>query len=169
MSRRRKNRRKDAWKSSGYKLSDEQATLLGAWSQFIFFPPATSALAYLADNARLIDSFSKSRLDRRTLYAGLMLEWGATDTKFVSSSRKFLDASASRSLQAALSLASQPQWRKAAPRTNAVRLYQEDESSGGCTLSMQETIAMALVSGWFIPKEFAKLTANFYSHLTVIC
>ena len=117
----------------------------------MFFPPSPSGLAFLSSNARLLDASSKNRLDRRTLYAGLLLEWGATDSKFSSSTRKFLPPGSSQALQAALSLATQPLWRKSAPRTNGIRLYQDSGETGGSpakgsTLGMQETIAMALVS-----------------------
>jgi ATPase family AAA domain-containing protein 1 len=148
MNRRRRNRRKGSWSKSAAdddtKLTHDQARLLTAWSQFVFFPPTASALAYLSENARLIDASSKTRLDRRTLYAGLMLEWGATDSKLSSSTRKFLPGPSSQSLQAALSLATQPQWRKSAPRTSGIRLYTEEDGPKGCTLGMQETVAVAL-------------------------
>merc|ERR1712232_231664 len=55
-----------------------------------------------------------------------------------------MDAKTSQALQAALSLASQPQWRQTFPRPNAFKLYEENTDSKGCTLWMQETIAMAL-------------------------
>jgi len=146
MNTRRRNSRKEAWKTMSSKPSQEQTRLLNAWSQFVFFPPTSPALAYLADNARLLDASSKSRLDRRTLYAGLLLEWGATESKLSSNTRKFLPAASSQALQAALSLATQPQWRQSAPRTSGIRLYQDEDNVKGCTLGMQETIAMALVS-----------------------
>ncbi|KAL3917015.1 MAG: hypothetical protein SGILL_004910, partial [Bacillariaceae sp.] len=146
MNKRRRDRRKDmTWKSKDLENCEDQKRLMQAWSQFIFFPPTKSALAYLSNNARFLDASSKSRLDRRTLYAGLMLEWGATDSKVSSTSRKFLPASASQSMQAALSLATQPQWRRSAPRTSGVRLYQDDETTkGATTMAIQETVAMAL-------------------------
>ena len=147
MNKRRKNRRKNTtWKSANSEEnSQDQARLMQAWSQFIYFPPTESALAYLSNNARLLDASSKSRLDRRTLYAGLMLEWGAIDSKVSSTSRKFLPPSSSQALQAALSLATQPQWRRSAPSNSGVRLYQDDETSkGAMTMAMQETMAMAL-------------------------
>jgi hypothetical protein len=148
MNKRRRNRRKnDTWKSStdSEENSQDQVRLMQAWSQFIYFPPTKSALAYLSNNARLLDASSKSRLDRRTLYAALMLEWGATESKVSSTTRKFLPASSSQAMQAALSLATQPQWRKSAPRNSGVRLYQDDETAkGATTMAMQETVAMAL-------------------------
>jgi hypothetical protein len=153
MNNRRRNNRKENqnnnWRSSNTqnsKLSHDQKLLIEAWAPQIYFPPTPSALAYLSDNARLLDSSSKNRLDRRTLYAGLLLEWGCTDSKLVSSTRKFLPSPASQALQAALSMATQPQWRQSAPRTSGIRLYQDEENLKMSTLGMQETVAMALVS-----------------------
>ena len=112
----------------------------------LYFPPTAPGLAYLADNARLLEASSKSRLDRRTLYAGLLMEWGIANSKQSKSARKFLPAATSQALQAALSMATQPSWRQSAPRTSGIRLYSEDENAKALTLGMQETIAMALVS-----------------------
>ena len=156
-SRRANRRNSNSWRRSksltsgeSSKLSNDQKRLLDAWAPHVYFPPSPSALAYLTDHARLLDASSKTRLDRRTLYAGLLIEWGsAKDTKRSTSSRKFLPPAVSQTLQAALSMATQPQWRQSAPRTSGIRLYQEeDHSSTGkpATLAMQETVAMALVS-----------------------
>lgn len=139
---RRKTEKRETLKPQSY----DQARLLRAWNPFVYLPPTPSALSFLSDNARLLDSSSKNRLDRRTLYAGLLLEWGATDSKLSSSTRKFLPAESSQALQAALSLATQPQWRKTTPRTSGIRLYNDDENAKGSTLGMQETITMSLVS-----------------------
>ena len=79
-------------------------------------------------------------------YAGLLLEWGAVDNQQSRSTRKFLPMLSSQALQAALSLATQPQWRKSTPRTSGIRLYNDDENAKGTTLGMQETISCALVS-----------------------
>mmetsp|Transcript_19209 Transcript_19209/g.44592 ORF Transcript_19209/g.44592 Transcript_19209/m.44592 type:complete len:1482 (+) Transcript_19209:146-4591(+) len=148
-NRRKNNRQKKPSSSASMKqtpLSYDNARLQAAWNPFVFFPPSSSALAFLSENARVLDASSKSRLDRRTLYAGLLLEWGATDSKLSSSTRKFLPTSSSQALQAALSLATQPVWRQSAPRTNGIRLYQDNDKNNakGSTLGMQETIAMAL-------------------------
>jgi hypothetical protein len=145
MNSRRRNR-KDAWRSTTNKLSHDQNRHLEAWMPHIYFPPTSTALAYLSENARLLDSSSKNRLDRRTLYAGLLLEWGCTDSKLSSRTRKFFPSSTSQALQAALSMATQPQWRQPAPRTSGIRLFQDEDNSKASTLGMQETIAMALVS-----------------------
>ena len=145
--RKNKNNRRKTEKTETLKpQSYDQARLLRAWDPFVYLPPTPSALSFLSDNARLLDSSSKNRLDRRTLYAGLLLEWGATDSKLSSSTRKFLPAESSQALQAALSLATQPQWRKTTPRTSGIRLYNDDENAKGSTLGMQETITMSLVS-----------------------
>jgi hypothetical protein len=147
IANRRKNNRRKTEKTETLKPpSYDRARLLRAWNPFFYLPPTPSALSFLSDNARLLDSSSKNRLDRRTLYAGLLLEWGATDSKLSSSTRKFLPAESSQALQAALSLATQPQWRQTTPRTSGIRLYSDDENAKGSTLGMQETIAMSLVS-----------------------
>lgn len=150
------------------------------WNSLLIAPPSIPAMEYLHNNAKSIDVVSKLRLDRRTLYAGLMFEWNGniytkssgtttkssssatgtttTKSKVSTSHRKFLDQSISQALQAALSLASQPVWRKSFPRTSGIRLYKHIDtplssseidqsqtvSTRGCTLAMQETIAMAL-------------------------
>jgi hypothetical protein len=170
------SRRKNKWRSSSSqkKLSHDQTRLLQAWMPHVYFPPTPDALAYLDTNARLLDAGSKSRLDRRTLYAALLLEWKSTvaksttgtsstttgtttgtssttgtstSTKSSSGTRKFLPSPTSQALQAALSMATQPQWRLSSPGMNGIRLYAPDqETSGkGTTLGMQETVAMALV------------------------
>lgn len=114
----------------------QEEQLLEAWQDFVYMPiplPETPQM-------RLIEGASKVRLDRRTLYAGLLLEWqkGTSD-------RKYLSMETSQALQAALSLASQPQWRRTLQKPNAIRMF-ANEPERGCTLAMQETIAMALVS-----------------------
>ena len=154
-SNRASGRRKNKWRSSSSssaqkQLSHDQTRLLQAWMPHVYFPPTLDALSYLDTNARLLDAGSKSRLDRRTLYAALMLEWGSTTgsgTKSSSGTRKFLPSPTSQALQAALSMATQPQWRLSSPGMNGIRLYAPDqETSGkGTTLGMQETVAMALV------------------------
>ena len=139
-----------SWRTtSGGKMSKDQKHLLEAWMPHLYFPPTPSGLSYLADNARLLEASSKSRLDRRTLYAGLLLEWGIGNSKQSKSARKFLPVATSQALQAALSMATQPLWRQSAPRTSGIRLYSEDENAKTLTLGMQETIAMALVSFHF--------------------
>ena len=113
----------------------QEVQLLDAWEGFVFAPnlaPLDTA------QTRMLDGASKVRLDRRTLYAGLSSEF-----KKGSRERRFLRASTSQALQAALSLATQPSWRQAIPRPSAIRLY--DDPDRACTLAMQETIAMALV------------------------
>ena len=147
MNSRRGNRRNWRSTSSTSKLSSDQKRLLEAWTPHVYFPPTQSALAYLTEHARMLDASSKIRLDRRTLYAGLLMEWGCVETKLSSGSRKFFPSSVSQTLQAALSMATQPHWRVSSPRTSGIRLYQdEDATSKSPTLSMQETVAMALVS-----------------------
>lgn len=115
--------------------------ILAAWQPNVYLPPPD--WTYLQEHSRTTDGDGKTRLDRRTLYAGLLLEWSATAT--TSSYRKFLDKDVSQALQAALSLATQPAWRKSLQRPSAIRLYGNDVAARGCTMAMQETIALALV------------------------
>jgi hypothetical protein len=113
------------------------ACTLEAWRPHIYMPPPPSnenLEKLLQQQAKTVDAFGKTRLDRRTLYAGLLLEWHNRGDR-----RKFINMEISQQLQAALSLATQPQWRQAAPQSSGISLQQ------GGTLSMQETIAMALV------------------------
>jgi hypothetical protein len=156
---RRKHRNGKDFKSGSNSGSSTQATkttvppeeLLEAWQPHVYLPPTASALQYLTEHARSIDGASKTRLDRRTMYASLLLEWRNSNGS--PSARKFLEQPVSQALQAALSLATQPAWRKSFPRPSGIRLYDHDNNMGGgtehrgcATLAMQETIAMALVS-----------------------
>jgi hypothetical protein len=128
-----------------------------AWWPHIYVPPSKRAVETLVRQARAVHAFEKSRLDRRTLYAGLLLEWqqpaggGGGNAQ---ARRKFLSRTASQTLQAALSLATQPHWRQAAPQSSGITLYKNaaEQTSAATTtttttttLAMQETIAMALV------------------------
>jgi hypothetical protein len=129
-------------------ITTEKLPLQAAWQPFVYLPPSTAALDYLFSTARHLDGMGRQRLDRRTLYGGLLLEWDHHhhDTQSSAVHRKFLEKDVSQQLQAALSLATQPAWRKSFPRPSGIRLYDDsDDSSRGCTLAMQETIAMALV------------------------
>ncbi len=144
----RRGSRRNSWRSSpsASKLSSDQKRLLEGWTPHVYFPPTRSALSYLTEHARMLDASSKNRLDRRTLYAGLLMEWGSIETKSSTSSRKFLPSSVAQTLHAALSMATQPHWRHSSPRTSGIRLYQDEDTSVKTpTLSMQETVAMALV------------------------
>ena len=119
----------------------DQQQLIQAWQSHVYAPPGPAAWADLTSKARTIDGASKVRLDRRTLYCGLLFEWRHASATY----RKFLEMATSQALQAALSLATQPQWRRSVAQPNAIRLY-DQEPDRGCTLAMQESIAMALVS-----------------------
>lgn len=94
---------------------------------YVFLPPNTAQLEFFRDSAKEIDMDSRRRLDRRTLYRGLLLEFlpqqiQSTTTKNNKSdaseksslivNRKYIDDSTSSSLIAAMSLATQPRWRK---------------------------------------------------------
>ena len=147
LANRRRNKNKAAQKDDDYVKQSSQA-ILQAWQPFVYFPPSAPALDYLSEHSRQLESAAKSRLDRRTLYSGLLIEWLPHLTSSSQSGhRKFMEPSTSQALQAALSMACQPQWRKTWPRHNAIRLYDTDANSAkACTLAMQESIATALVS-----------------------
>ena len=168
-----KNRNKRHSKNddnSRSKLDQEQDSkmeqqCLEAWQSYVFFPPPppeTSSNStfwqYLQQHQSSMDTDSKLRLDRRTLYAGLLTEWTmtvSTTNGKRSNRRKFLDTETVQALQAALSLATQPIWRKSLQRPNAIRLYEINQNdnagknaireSSSTTLAMQETIALGLV------------------------
>jgi hypothetical protein len=124
-----------AARSPKKKSLQTSTTLVDAWLPHIYVPPSHENFKkLLQQQARTVDAFGKTRLDRRTLYAGLLLEWHNRGDR-----RKFLNPDVAQQLQAALSLATQPQWRQAAPQSSGITLQQ------GGTLSMQETVAMALV------------------------
>jgi hypothetical protein len=144
-SRRLRNKNKSA--PEGDEIKPSSQAILQAWQPYIFFPPSAAALEYLSAHSRQVESAAKIRLDRRTLYASLLLEWLPHLSSSASTHRKFLDPTISQSLQAALSMACQPQWRKTWARHNAIRLYDSSSADAkACTLAMQETIATALVS-----------------------
>jgi hypothetical protein len=132
------NRRKN--RSKTHKDAEQfQRAMVDAWNPYVFCPP--TSLTVLKDNARKLDGDSKLRLDRRTLYGCLLLEWrGLWMTE-----RRFLQPSTSQALQAALSLATQPFWRKSLAQASALRLYDSQNPDQGATLAMQETVALALV------------------------
>lgn len=147
--------------------------LLSAWQPHVYLPPPPDSTYLNRERARAVDGDGRTRLDRRTLYAGLLLEWSSPSAASSASSgsggsvggahnhhhppttRKFLEKDTSQALQAALSLATQPAWRKSFPRPSGIRLYHSDDDEQphaaaaaavqGCTLAMQESIAMALV------------------------
>lgn len=133
------NRRKDHSRNNYVPATAKLTQVREAWKPHIFVPPSSVALSYLHQHARAIEGASKARLDRRTLYACLILEWTAATAY-----RKFLDSGTSQQLQSALALATQPQWRRSLPSINGIRLY-DQEPFRGCTLAMQETMVMALV------------------------
>lgn len=133
LGRRRKNKRKKTATST-------IPLLVNAWMPHLYLPPAPSVLTHMHDNARQVDAAGKTRLDRRTLYGGLLLEFTSTTT----SSRRYFSKETTQQLQAALSLATQPQWRSAFPQTSGIMLYDPEDEKTGATLSMQETIAMGL-------------------------
>ena len=130
-----------------------------AWKSHILLPPPppstnSSFWQYLQGHLRSIDADGKMRLDRRTLYAGLLTEWTATSSLNMKNSnfRKFIDPDTSQALQAALSLATQPLWRNSLQRPSAIRFYYDrndgdsnQPASSSTTLAIQETVALALV------------------------
>lgn len=104
--------------------------LISAFQSMIFLPPPVPRLPSPDGSMSLrnIDVSSRRRLDRRTLYHGLLAELGGShhhhkDEKGSSSSkkenvvdsmirRKYLDPETARALKGALSLACQPRWRE---------------------------------------------------------
>jgi hypothetical protein len=135
LGRRRKNKRKKTSTST-------IPMVINAWMPHLYLPPTPSVLDHMNDNVRTVDAAGKARLDRRTLYSGLLLEFTSTGT----SSRRYFSKETTQQLQAALSLATQPHWRSAFPQTSGIMLYDPEDEKSGATLSMQETIAMSLVS-----------------------
>jgi hypothetical protein len=115
---------------------------VNSWTPHVYLPPSSSSLSSLHENARQIEAAAKVRLDRGTLYSGLLLELTSATT----SRRKYFSKETTQQLQAALCLATQPQWRSAFPQASGIMLYDPDDDKPGATLSMQETVAMALVS-----------------------
>ncbi|GAX11255.1 hypothetical protein FisN_34Hh023 [Fistulifera solaris] len=131
------NRRKNRTKTN-QEAEQFQRAMVDAWNPYVFCPP--TSLTVLKENARKLDGDSKLRLDRRTLYGCLLLEWRGLWT----TERRFLQPSTSQALQAALSLATQPSWRKSLAQASALRLYDSQNPDQGATLAMQETVALAL-------------------------
>lgn len=101
--------------------------LAQAFLPFVFMPPNDQQLQYIRDTAKDIDMDSRRRLDRRTLYRGLLLELmphqhvsanpnsgsnKKSKTNNLISNRRYLDDNTSHTLTAILSLATQPKWRK---------------------------------------------------------
>jgi len=110
---------------------DFDQALIDAFLPILFLPPPASALECMKKNASTIDIESRRRLDRRTLYQALLLELThagmSSDTSKTRtdvstktggestlpwSTRRYLDAATSRNLRGAVSLASQPRWRR---------------------------------------------------------
>lgn len=144
-----------------------------AWRPHVYFPPLARHhhhWTYLRAHARATDADGKMRLDRRTLYAALLLEWtttaaagrGAATTTSTNTStttttgsgsngngsaRKFLDPAVAQALQAALSLATQPAWRQSLQRPSAIRLYGEataESTSGGPATTAHRECTLAM-------------------------
>mmetsp|Transcript_20621 Transcript_20621/g.44553 ORF Transcript_20621/g.44553 Transcript_20621/m.44553 type:complete len:1773 (+) Transcript_20621:195-5513(+) len=102
--------------------------LVSAFRSMVFLPPPAPRLPSPEGSVSLknIDVSSRRRLDRRTLYHGLLAELGGShhhhhhhgDSKRNDNSinsmirRKYLDSDTSRALKGALSLACQPMWRE---------------------------------------------------------
>jgi len=110
--------------------------LTHAFQSMVYLPPPPQAISAMEDNRAKTDVSSRRRLDRRTLYQGLLLELSAGSTgsststsskrkagdgsggtkgggrASVGRNRRYLDGELRRSLRSALSLASQPRWRR---------------------------------------------------------
>jgi len=120
--------------SSSVKTTIDSATmdnlLISAFQSMVFLPPPLPRLPSSPDGSislRNIDVSSRRRLDRRTLYHGLLAELGGSHHHPSSSSstskkkenvvdsmirRKYLDMETTRALKGALCLACQPRWRE---------------------------------------------------------
>mmetsp|Transcript_17986 Transcript_17986/g.25416 ORF Transcript_17986/g.25416 Transcript_17986/m.25416 type:complete len:1857 (+) Transcript_17986:440-6010(+) len=104
------------------------AELVKAFLPLLYLPPPKTALQNMSEEAFNIDLAGRRRLDRRTLYQSLMLELTQQQNASLSTKnnkndknksslstslkRRYLDPSTGRALRGALSLASQPRWRK---------------------------------------------------------
>lgn len=167
----RRNNNHDSTKSDLMEnTSKMEQQFVEAWQSYIFYPPPlpppvtmsnnSSFWQYLQQHYPAMDTDGKLRLDRRTLYSGILAEFSTSvytvKNNKRSNRRKFLDTETSQALQAAVSLATQPIWRKSLQqRPNAIRLYDirnsENEpknmirDSSSTTLAMQETITLGLV------------------------
>jgi hypothetical protein len=92
--------------------------LVDAFRPMIFLPPPAPRLPSSTGSVSLksVDIASRRRLDRRTLYHGLLAELGgshpAHDKKSQSIRRRYLEGETARELRGALSLACQPKWRE---------------------------------------------------------
>jgi len=172
-------------------IMEQDSILLHAVQNQIYFPPNAATIASILASQKEDEQFAKKHgLDRRTLYRSLLLEFlgennsyttinvtTATTTTTTSSSsssatksttkRKYLDPqTVTRKLTSALSLATQPQWRKFArniSRLSSSNSQRQQYSGSGlklyasalaedttdamkppATSAMQETILMAL-------------------------
>ena len=128
--------------------------LISAFQSMVFLPPPMPRLPSPEGSTSLrnIDVSARRRLDRRTLYHGLLAELGGSnhhqDRGKGSSStsskkdnavdsmirRKYLDAETTRVLKGALSLACQPRWREKlmlGPNHSNVSSKQSTDSSVG--------------------------------------
>eukprot|EP00956_Cyclotella_meneghiniana_P032938 scaffold92217_cov68-Cyclotella_meneghiniana.AAC.9 len=90
--------------------------LITAFRPMVFLPPPLPRLPSPEGSSSLksIDIASRRRLDRRTLYHGLLAELGGSHSEEKSQSirRRYLEGEVSRELRGALSLACQPKWRE---------------------------------------------------------
>lgn len=114
--------------------------LIEAFRPMLFLPPPSPRLPSPEGSASLktIDIASRRRLDRRTLYHGLLAELGGSHSEEKSQSirRRYLEGEVSRELRGALSLACQPKWRERVMvrptetsfrKENATNAIEEDE------------------------------------------
>ncbi len=116
-------------------LNPFDQALIDAFLPLFYPPPSTNISSFMnkciIPNSTNIDISSRRRLDRRTLYQSLLLEWnsgisttnsnssseptGKGNNKLSSSSlskRNFINEQSSHQLKSSISLASQPLWRR---------------------------------------------------------
>mmetsp|Transcript_23414 Transcript_23414/g.51862 ORF Transcript_23414/g.51862 Transcript_23414/m.51862 type:complete len:2105 (+) Transcript_23414:199-6513(+) len=146
--------------------------LIDALLPHLFLPPPPSAIEQMRSKSREIDVSGRRRLDRRCLYEGLLLELThshshshshggdkANTTGDKSNAgrkkgkkkkkemapppkRRFLDPVTTRSLRSALSLASQPKWRKHVALGSRLALDNASSSSDGNGDDVSSTAAV---------------------------
>jgi hypothetical protein len=115
--------------SETQKLNPFDQALVNAFLPLLYPPPSHDMSSFLANELSpqsiQVDVASRRRLDRRTLYQSLLLEWNTQKKKknnnknesngsssSSSSKRNFISTELSHQLTSSISLASQPLWRQ---------------------------------------------------------
>jgi len=161
-----------------YEVGNQAALIREALSEYIYLPPslATRTLWANKQTATRFDVESKKKLDRRGLYRALLLEMssdsasGTGGTKVTSddheedtlllhgpvNGRRYLSKETMYKLKSALSLASQPQWRRHTDSMKSsgrgVTFFDapnvDADASDLATQSMQEVVTLALAHSY---------------------